>query len=69
MHQIDEYCPDCRETGTFIQVHSDPGRCLDAPDGMCPEWYCLACGAAVLLGSVPAQRQPLSTAELTGRAA
>ena len=69
MNQIDAYCPDCRETGTFAQVHSHPGRCLDASDGICPEWYCIACGAAVLLGILPAQQQPLSMAELTGRAA
>ncbi len=69
MNQIDAYCPDCRETGTFAQVHSGQGRCLDASDGICPEWYCIACGAAVLLGILPAQQQPLSMAELTGRAA
>ena len=69
MNQIDGYCPDCRENGTFAQAHSDPGNCSDASGGMCPEWYCIACGAAVLLGTVPARRQPLSMAELTGRAA
>jgi hypothetical protein len=69
VNQVDRDCPDCRETGAFAQAHPDPGSCSDASDGICPEWYCIACGAAVLLGTLPAQRQPLSTAELTGRAA
>lgn len=69
MDQIDGYCPDCRGTGAFAQVHPDPGRCCEAFDGICPEWYCIACGAGVLLSILPASRQPLSTAELTGRAA
>ncbi len=65
MNQIDGYCPGCRETGAFTQVHPYPGSCFDASDGICPEWYCIACGAAFLL----APRQPLSMAELSGRAA
>ena len=69
MNQMDSNCPDCQETRAFAQVHSDPGDCLDASGGLCQEWYCMGCGAAVLLGTVPAQRQPLSTAELAGRAA
>ncbi len=69
MNQIDGYCPDCRATGAFAPVHPDLGRCFDASDGICPDWYCIACGAAFLLGLHPALRQPLSVAELTGRAA
>lgn len=69
MNQIGSYCPDCRGTGSFVQVHPDPGTCSEAFDGICPEWYCIACGAAVLLRVLPAPRQPLSIAELTGRAA
>lgn len=69
MNQISSYCPDCRETKAFAQVHPDPGRCFDAYDGICPEWYCIACDAAVLLSSLPAPGSPPSMAELTGRAA
>lgn len=69
MNQMDSYCPDCTGTRVFAQVHPDPGTCSDAPDGMCPEWYCIACGAAVLLSILTVHRQPLSMAELTGRAA
>lgn len=69
MNQMDGYCPDCRETGALAQVHPDPGTCFGASGGICPEWYCIACGAALLLGTSPAPGQPLSTAELTGRAA
>ena len=68
MNQVDGYCPDCCETGALAQLHPDPGTCFDASDGICPEWYCIACGAALLLSTIPAPRQPLSAAELTGRA-
>ncbi len=69
MNQIDDCCPDGREAGAFARVHPDPGSCYDAFDGICPEWYGIACGAAVLLGILPAHQQPLSMAQLTGRAA
>jgi hypothetical protein len=69
VNQIGGFCPGCRDMRVFAQVHPDPGSCFDGSDGMCPEWYCLTCGAAVLLGVLPAPRQPLSAAELTGRAA
>jgi hypothetical protein len=69
VNQIGSFCPDCRDMRAFAQVHPDPGSCFDGSDGMCPEWYCLTCGAAVLLGVLPAPGQPLSAAELTGRAA
>ena len=69
MDQISSYCLDCRDIKTFAQAHPTPGTCLDGSDGICPEWYCMACGAAVLLGILPAAGQPPSTAELTRRAA
>jgi hypothetical protein len=68
VNQMGGYCPDCGEPGAFAQVHPDPGGCFDAFDGVCPEWYCIVCGAAVLLSIVPGPRQPLTAAELTGRA-
>ena len=69
MNQMDGYCPDCRETGVLAPVHPDPGTGSGASGGICPEWYCIACGAALLLGAIPAPWPPLSTAELTRRAA
>ena len=69
MNQMDDYCPDCRETGALAQLHPDPGTCFDTSDGICQEWYCIACGAALLRSTIPAPRQPLSAAELTRRAA
>jgi hypothetical protein len=30
-----------------------PGCCPDTADGYCAEWFCLICGAAVILGGVP----------------
>jgi hypothetical protein len=69
VNQVGSYCPDCRDARTFAQVHPDGGHCFDGFDGICPEWYCMACGAAVLLGTVPGPGQSLSAAELTRRAA
>ena len=69
MNQISSYGTDCQDLRAFAQVHPDPGRCFDGSDGICPEWYCMACDAAVLLSILPAPGQALGTAELTGRAA
>jgi hypothetical protein len=69
VNQLDGYCPDCRETVTLAQVHPDPGGCFDAAGGFCPEWFCIACGAAIVLSTAPGPRQPPGAAELTGRAA
>ncbi len=69
MNQISSYCTDCRDIRAFAQVHPDPGGCFDGSEGICPEWYCMACGAAVLLSILPAPGQPFGTAELAGRAA
>ena len=42
-------CPDCGLRHEFTQVHAAPGRCPDAADGQCPEWYCTGCGAGMLI--------------------
>jgi hypothetical protein len=42
-------CPGCGTDEPFAQVH--PDECPDA-DGECPEWACVACGAAVVMGTV-----------------
>ena len=68
VNQISGYCTDCRDIRAFAQVHPDPGSCFDGSGAICPEWYCMACGAAVLLSILPAAGQSLAAAELTRRA-
>ncbi len=47
-------CPDCASDQPFALGHAEPGSCPDAPDGECPEFWCTACGAALLIGLLPA---------------
>ena len=42
-------CPGCAGDEPFEQVH--PDACPDV-DGECPEWFCAACGAGVIMGTV-----------------
>lgn len=58
MAQIVRHCTDCGWDRSFELVHDQPGECPDAPDGECPEWSCTACGAALLIGVILAERQP-----------
>ena len=66
MTQLTRYCAGCSEDRPFEQLHAEPDGCPDVPDGDCPEWGCLVCGDAFLIG-LPA-REPASTAS-TVRAA
>jgi hypothetical protein len=43
-------CPDCAGEREFVQ----PG-CEDGHGSDCPEWACLECGAAILIGPFPVQ--------------
>jgi hypothetical protein len=43
-------CPDCGFPREFAQHHPAGEVCPDSQDGCCPEWYCLECGAALLIG-------------------
>jgi hypothetical protein len=54
MTEIVRYCPNCGWDRPLEQHHIGSGCCPDAVDGICPEWFCLTCGAAVILGDVPA---------------
>ncbi len=48
---IVRFCNTCRGDVPFEQ----PG-CLDAHDSDCPEWVCVECGEAVIVGfAVPEQ--------------
>ena len=44
-------CPDCGFQGEFAQLHPAAGQCRDSADGQCPEWFCVRCGAGVLVRS------------------
>jgi hypothetical protein len=44
-------CPGCGGDEPFEQIHV--GTCPDT-GGECPEWACVSCGAAVIMGTVPA---------------
>ena len=42
-------CPGCRAPSEFTQVHPDPESCPDVASGRCPEWFCVTCGAGMLV--------------------
>jgi hypothetical protein len=44
------HCQDCGLDRQFEQLHGLAGHCPDAPDGQCPEWACVACGAVLIIG-------------------
>jgi hypothetical protein len=50
MADILRYCQDCGLDRLFEQLHGLAGACPDAPDGHCPEWTCVACGAVLIIG-------------------
>jgi hypothetical protein len=45
-------CPGCGGDEPFEQIHV--GECPDTADGECPEWACVACGTAVIMGTTQA---------------
>jgi len=53
MNQPRRNCPGCGGEQQFEQIHGIPGECPDSPDGECPEWACIECGAALIIGFVP----------------
>jgi hypothetical protein len=53
MTDIVRDCPNCGWDRPLGQHHPAPGCCPDVIGGHCPEWFCLSCGAAVILGDVP----------------
>jgi len=56
------YCPCCGSKREFAQVHPRQGRCPDSQGDGCPEWFCTACGAALLVGLLPPARTELVAA-------
>ncbi len=63
MAEIIRHCPDCGLDRSITQHHGLSGRCPDSPDLYCPEWYCVTCGAALLIGDIPVV---LNTARMVG---
>ncbi len=47
MSQMFHPCADCGGERLFEQPHEAPGSCPDSADGLCPEWSCTECGAAL----------------------
>ena len=62
MTEIVRDCPCCGSPREFSQIHLGSGRCPDSRDGCCPEWFCTACGTAVLVGLTPAGRSLTASA-------
>ncbi|HVB26804.1 MAG TPA: hypothetical protein VNE21_02700 [Mycobacteriales bacterium] len=46
------HCPNCRAERAFEQPPCADGH--DARGGGCPEWACVTCGAALLIGELTA---------------
>jgi hypothetical protein len=65
----DRHCPDCGRDRSFEQHHSPAGWCPDTADLYCPEWYCLTCGAALLIQVSPVAADLLGPAEIRDRVA
>jgi len=58
-------CPGCGSERPFILRHPEPGGCPDSADGWCPEWFCTACGTALLAGVLPFSRDLTGVSEST----
>jgi hypothetical protein len=69
MSQTFRQCSDCGGERPFAQHHDIPGSCPDSPDGECPEWFCLGCGAAVLTDFVLYRAEPKLISSMPSRVA
>jgi hypothetical protein len=67
--EIIRNCPSCGWDRPLAQHHPVPGRCPDVTDGHCPEWFCLRCGTAVILGDGPAPFELHQSASVRDRVA
>jgi hypothetical protein len=56
MTEIIRHCPDCGSEHSLRQHHGIAGWCPDTAEEYCPEWYCQRCGAALVIGEIPAGR-------------
>lgn len=62
-------CQDCGGEQLFEQPHAAPGTCPDTPDGLCLEWSCTECGAALVVMALPRPAQPTAEPDVAGRVA
>jgi hypothetical protein len=67
MTEIIRHCPDCGRGRLFAQHHGPAGCCPDSVDQYCPEWYCVVCGATLVIGAVPAAFGATTATAATGR--
>ncbi len=44
---MDRQCPECRDERPFEQP-----PCMDDHGADCPEWICVECGFAIMVGGV-----------------
>ena len=62
-------CQDCGGEQLFEQLHSMPGSCPDAPDGLCPEWSCAQCGTALIVMVLPRPSRSAALPDVVGQVA
>ena len=62
-------CQDCGGEQLFEQPHAAPEDCPDAPAGLCLEWSCTQCGAALIVMVVPRPARLADIAAPAGRVA
>lgn len=67
MTDIVRDCPGCGSAREFSQIHGGSGGCPDSRDGCCPEWFCTACGTAVLVAVPPARDRTAAARSAAGR--
>ncbi|MDQ2789339.1 MAG: hypothetical protein M3Y73_06390 [Actinomycetota bacterium] len=60
---IEVYCPECADLRVFEQP-----PCVDGHGMDCPEWLCLTCGTALLIG-VPVELREQLPRTFSSRAA
>jgi hypothetical protein len=66
MLEIVRDCPGCDGQREFAQHHPFPERCPDGAGELCPEWFCVACGAGLLIGDSPVSSMLAATAARRG---
>lgn len=69
MTEIIRHCPDCGRGRLFAQPHGVVGCCPGSADQCCPEWYCVVCGATLLIGDVLPVSDPTAPPGLRDRVA
>ena len=54
MESRTEHCPTCDDVREFVQPPCIDGHTADG--GECPEWACVDCGTALMIGALPLRR-------------